>query len=116
MNRERPLTGRAGYGRELRLDVLTELTTRAGSPGSASAGGGARKVRWLDLCSGSGKAPAELRRQGFGYDAARRLVSRRGAGSVRFPCRYLGADDQVGPNYTGQPAVGSFYQAACETG
>jgi SAM-dependent methyltransferase len=293
MNRERPLTGRGGYGRELGIDVMRELTTRVGRPGngpemvggvsgggadgsapppppaepdssvpptepadspppplptepadspppaelhgsarpteptdspprSASGAGAGRTVRWLDLCCGSGRAPAEaasllarrelghrveivgldlvghfavpadppafrlvvasvtdwvpdgrfdlitcvhglhyvgdklgtlariaswltedglfvanldarsvrfaeepparrgpsaeLRRQGFAYDAARRRVSRLGAGGVRFPCRYLGADDQAGPNYTGQPAVDSFYQVADETG
>lgn len=204
MNRERSLTGSNGYGRELGLDVLAELTGRA-------AGG---TVRWLDVCCGTGRAlaeasallvrrgladraeivgldlvdhftvparppglrlvtasvndwrpdarfdlitcvhglhyvgdklgalariaswltedglfaanldarsirfvdapgtraAAELRRAGFTYDARRRRVSRRGPGTVRFRGRYLGADDQAGPNYTGQPAVASFYR------
>ena len=26
------------------------------------------------------------------------------------PYRYLGADDRAGPNYTGQPAVDSYYE------
>ncbi|MFB4316728.1 class I SAM-dependent methyltransferase [Actinomadura sp. 21ATH] len=55
---------------------------------------------------------AELRRQGFAYDTARRRVSMRGGRAVRFPYRYLGADDQAGPNYTGQPAVDSYYEDA----
>ncbi|WP_258940145.1 class I SAM-dependent methyltransferase [Actinomadura luteofluorescens] len=207
MNRERTLSGSNGYGRELGLDVLAEMSARAG---------GSSPVRWLDLCCGSGRAPAEaaallaerglggraeiigldlvdhfapgpvhamarlvsgsvaewvpdgrfdlitcvhglhylgdklgtlsriaswltgdglfvanfdarsirhadgspsgrrliaqLRAQGFDYDSARRRVSRRGHGQVRFPYRYLGADDQAGPNYTGQPAVDSFYE------
>lgn len=206
MNRERTLCGSNGYGRELGIDVIAELTSR---------GGGSSPVRWLDLCCGSGRAPAEaaglltdrgltgraeiigldlvdhfapgpfpallrlvsdsvaewvpdgrfdlitcvhglhyvgdklgtlsriaswltgdglfvanfdahsvrredgafagrrltsqLRAQGFAYDSARRRISRRGPGQVRFPYRYLGADDQAGPNYTGQPAVDSLY-------
>jgi hypothetical protein len=31
-------------------------------------------------------------------------------GWVSLPYRYLGADDQAGPNYTGQPAVDSHYE------
>ncbi|WP_243718754.1 class I SAM-dependent methyltransferase [Actinomadura sp. 7K534] len=207
MNRERSLSGSNGYGRELGMDVMAELSTRAGA---------ATPVRWLDVCCGSGRAPAEaaglladrglsgqveitgldlvdhfvsdsrppalrlvsgsvnqwvpdgrfdlitcvhglhyvgdklgalsriaswltgdglfvgnfdarsvrgadatptgrrliaqLRAQGFAYDSARRRVSRRGSAQARFPYRYLGADDQAGPNYTGQPAVDSFYE------
>jgi SAM-dependent methyltransferase len=207
MNRERSLSGSNGYGRELGIDVMAELTTRAET---------ATPVRWLDVCCGSGRAPAEaagllaergltaqaeitgldlvdhfvpgdfppflrlisgsvtewipdvrfdlitcvhglhyvgdklgvlsriaswltgdglfvanfdtrsvlrpdgtpagrrltaqLRAQGFTYDSARRRISRRGGAQIRFPYRYLGADDQAGPNYTGQPAVTSSYE------
>lgn len=50
-----------------------------------------------------------LRAAGFGYDARRHLVRLAGARDVRFPFRYLGADADAGPNYTGQPAVASYY-------
>jgi SAM-dependent methyltransferase len=51
----------------------------------------------------------ELRRQGLRYEGRRWLLSRSGRAAVRFPFRYLGADDRSGPNYTGQPAVTSYY-------
>lgn len=207
MNRERSLSGTNGYGRELGIDVMAEISARART---------SPPVRWLDLCCGSGRAPAEaaalladrglagqveiigldlvdhfvpgpfpamlrlvggsvvewvpdgrfdlitcvhglhyvgdklgvlrriaswltdqgrfvanfdarsvrredgtsagrrltaqLRAQGFAYDSVRRRVSRHGYGQVRFPYRYLGADDQAGPNYTGQAAVDSVYE------
>ncbi|WP_207933161.1 class I SAM-dependent methyltransferase [Actinomadura sp. GC306] len=207
MNRERSLSGSNGYGRELGMDVMAELTARAGR---------ATPVRWLDVCCGSGRAPAEaaglltdrgltgqveitgldlvdhfvrdshspslrlisgsvnqwtpdsrfdlitcvhglhyvgdklgalsriaswlttdglfianfdpgsvrradavpigrrltaqLRARGFTYDSTRRRISRRGSAQPRFPYRYMGADDQAGPNYTGQPAVNSIYE------
>src|SRR5947199_6657170 len=47
MNRERDLLGSNGYDRELGFDPLGELKGRA-------AGG--RRVAWLDLCCGTGKA------------------------------------------------------------
>jgi SAM-dependent methyltransferase len=50
-----------------------------------------------------------LRDLGFSYDSRRRRISRRGTLEASVPYRYLGADDRVGPNYTGQPAVASHY-------
>ncbi|HLK59795.1 MAG TPA: methyltransferase domain-containing protein [Chthonomonadaceae bacterium] len=51
----------------------------------------------------------DLRQAGFVYNRARHLLQRQGKANIALPYRYLGADDQAGPNYTGQPAVHSFY-------
>jgi SAM-dependent methyltransferase len=51
----------------------------------------------------------DLRRCGLEYDRQRRLVTCRGRRSITLPYEYLGADDMPGPNYTGQPAVDSYY-------
>ncbi len=53
---------------------------------------------------------SELRRAGIVYDRSKRLLVCHGRKivSVHFP--YLGANDGAGPNYTGQPAVDSYYQ------
>lgn len=53
---------------------------------------------------------SDLRRAGLRYDTRHRLVSCRGRKRVNLPYRYLGADDTAGPNYTGQPTVGSHYE------
>lgn len=50
-----------------------------------------------------------LRTNGFQYDGRRRRITCDGPQQVRLPYRYVGADDQAGPNYTGQPAVNSYY-------
>ncbi|MCA9115666.1 MAG: class I SAM-dependent methyltransferase [Planctomycetaceae bacterium] len=76
-----------------------------------------RFVAHLDLRNLAGRhgdwTPAanqqKLREQGLQYDVGTRLVSARGRCRVRFPFRYAGADDQAGPNFTGQPAVTSWY-------
>lgn len=52
-----------------------------------------------------------LRDAGCTYHTRRRLLEVHGPQSVDFGLRYLGADDQAGPNYTGQPAVNSYYEA-----
>jgi SAM-dependent methyltransferase len=56
------------------------------------------------------RVAAELRRCGLEYDRKRRLLRCRGKCVVHLPLRFLGADDGAGPNYTGQPAVDSYYE------
>lgn len=60
------------------------------------------------LASALGK---QFRRQGLCYHRRWRLLSWSGRRVVEFPYRYLGADDTAGPNFTGQPAVDSYYTA-----
>lgn len=50
-----------------------------------------------------------LRAAGWEYDARRKRVRCVGPRELEFAGVYLGADDTVGPNYTGQPAVSSAY-------
>ncbi|MDG4826670.1 methyltransferase domain-containing protein [Asanoa sp. WMMD1127] len=54
-----------------------------------------------------------LRQHGFAYDARRRRITCEGRREPDdLPYAYQGADDRAGPNYTGQPAVHSFYRPA----
>jgi hypothetical protein len=50
-----------------------------------------------------------IKKAGFEYDLRRRRISKTGPVQTELPYRYLGADDRAGANYTGQPAVHSFY-------
>lgn len=50
-----------------------------------------------------------LRLAGFDYSARHKLIQCTGSRKESFRYRYLGADQQAGPNYTGQPAVDSYY-------
>ena len=77
---------------------------------------GGRFAANLDLASVKGVRgiARTLRTNGLGYDARRRLVSCDGPLSLELPYTYRGADDQAGPNYTGQPAVDSYYESAGE--
>lgn len=52
----------------------------------------------------------EFRRQSLEYNARTRRLRCAGHRVLRWPYRYLGADDTAGPNYTGQSAVHSHYQ------
>lgn len=55
---------------------------------------------------------ASLQQAGVEYSNRHKLLRCEGYRQVQLPFRYLGADDQAGPNYTGQPAVNSHYRAA----
>jgi SAM-dependent methyltransferase len=57
-----------------------------------------------------GEVSRWLKGHGFTYEARRRLAQRCGPGKVTLPFQFLGADDLSGPNYTGQPAVTSYYR------
>lgn len=50
-----------------------------------------------------------VRQAGAAYDSRTHRLTWRGPIPLAFPARYLGADDAVGPGYTGQPAVASHY-------
>ena len=71
-----------------------------------------KNLKWPDGQAGGRRVTTELRRSGFEYHRRRRLVVCRGKRTITLPFRYLGADDQAGPNYTGQPAVDSYYEKA----
>ena len=51
----------------------------------------------------------EFRRAGLVFDRKHHLIACRGRRNIEFRLSYAGADDCAGPNYTGQPAVDSYY-------
>lgn len=55
------------------------------------------------------RVAARLRDSGLTYDVRRRLVGCTGPRRVDFGLRYLRANAEAGPNYTGQSAVDSYY-------
>ncbi len=67
-------------------------------------------IKLADKTPAGRRLLAGFRRNGFSYDGRRRRLTCRGNRHVTLPYRYLGADDQAGPNYTGQSAVDSYYE------
>jgi hypothetical protein len=69
-------------------------------------------VRHADGSSAARPVLAALRAAGFRYSSARRLLTLQGGRGLP-PAfegfQYLGADPAAGPNWTGQPAVASYY-------
>ncbi|WEH41997.1 methyltransferase domain-containing protein [Streptomyces sp. AM 2-1-1] len=69
-------------------------------------------IRWADGAPAGRVAVRALRAAGYAYAPRHHRLVLRGGRTVTLPFRYLGADPGAGPNYTGQPAVASFYAPA----
>ncbi len=76
-----------------------------------------RNLRIRGRTSSGPQIGKDLRRAGFQYVSRKHLLIR-SAQTPRqiLPYRYLGADDQAGPNYTGQAAVDSHYERSPNAG
>jgi SAM-dependent methyltransferase len=67
-------------------------------------------LKFADGKSAGRRVAADLRRLGLEYDRRRRRIVCRGRKVVDLPYVYVGADNRAGPNFTGQPAVDSYYE------
>jgi SAM-dependent methyltransferase len=92
-----------------KLGAIVRVASWLSSTGRFVASFDLAGFRWADGSSASRSVGTALRRQGFDVDTRRHLISLNGGRPVAFPFTYLGADPNDGPNYTGQPAVASFY-------
>lgn len=73
-----------------------------------------KNIKSVDEKNADRKIASFLRSQGFIIDRRKKLLIYDSKvpweKSFDFPFQYVGADDQAGPNYTGQPVVDSFYK------
>jgi trans-aconitate methyltransferase len=72
-------------------------------------------LRLQDPGSASGRPAGaavlkQLRGAGLTFDPRKHVLNCVGRKVLASPFEFLGADDAAGPNYTGQPAVSSFYR------
>lgn len=93
-----------------KLAVLTRAASWLTETGLLIADLDLTSIRLPDGRPAGRRLAAQLRASGFTYDPRRHLVACRGARTVALPYTYLGADDRAGANYTGQPAVHSYYR------
>lgn len=52
---------------------------------------------------------SSFKKNGIDYNSRLKILKRIGPRKIKFDLRYLGADDEFGPNYTGQDSVTSYY-------
>ncbi|WP_405821502.1 class I SAM-dependent methyltransferase [Streptomyces sp. NBC_01390] len=93
-----------------RLALLERAATWLTSTGLLVAHLDPATLRRPDGTDASRPVLAALRAAGFDYSARHHRLSLRGGRPVRLPFTYLGANPDAGPNYTGQPAVASYYR------
>ena len=93
-----------------KLGLIVRATSWLAEDGLFVANLGLANLKFADGRAAGRKVLSDLRRASLTYDRKKRLVVCRGRKAVDLPYQYLGADDRAGPNYTGQPAVDSYYQ------
>lgn len=92
-----------------KLTVLAKAASWLTADGLFVADFEAASIRRPDGTPFGRRLTKALRENGFDYDSRRHQIRRHGHGVARLPFDYLGADRNAGPNYTGQPAVHSYY-------
>lgn len=93
-----------------KLGLLAAMSSWAAPHGTLAAHFDPDLFRHPDGASAARKVLAELRNTDLSYDRRSHRVSARNPRPTHFEAEYLGADDTVGPGYTGQPAVASYYR------
>jgi SAM-dependent methyltransferase len=99
-----------------KLAVLSRVASWLTDDGRFIADLDLDSIRLADGRPAGRKLATALREAGFTIDTRRRRIARNGRGAVSLPYTYLGADDRAGPNYTGQPAVSSYYRYRQDSG
>ncbi len=93
-----------------KLGTLARVLTWLAPDGFFAAHLDLGSIRLLDGTPAAQPLRRLLRAAGLAYDGRRRLLTCTGPRELDLPFAYAGADDQAGPNYTGQPAVDSYYR------
>jgi len=94
-----------------KLGLLTRAASWLADDGLLVANLATTSIRSADGTPLGRRLTTALRSAGFQYDGRNHRIRSTGNQQPRPPFHYLGADDQAGPNYTGQPAVHSYYES-----
>ncbi|MEU7739998.1 hypothetical protein [Nonomuraea sp. NPDC049158] len=93
-----------------KLGLLARIGTWLADDGLFIANFDVRAIRLEGGAPAGRRLTTSLRSQGVTYDGRTRRIGWTGRRLIDLPYRYRGSDDQAGPNYTGQPAVNSYYE------
>ena len=93
-----------------KLNLIARAVSWLHDDGRFAANLDLNNCKFVDGRSAGRILAAEFRRNGLLYQPRKKLVTCEGQREVKFPFHFLGADDESGPNYTGQPAVDSYYE------
>lgn len=94
------------------LGLLTRAASWLTEDGLLAAHFDPESIRRADGSTAAKAAVSALRAAGYEYSPRHHRLTLRGGRPVQLPFHYLGADPSAGPNYTGQPAIASYYTAS----
>lgn len=97
------------------LGLLTRAASWLAEDGLLAAHFDPESIRHADGSTAAKAAVSSLRAAGYEYSPRHHRLTLHGGRPVRLPFHYLGADPSAGPNYTGQPAIASYYTSVAET-
>jgi len=92
-----------------KLGLITRAVSWLKNDGQFVANLDLNNVKLAGPQSSTRSAAKEIRNAGIRFDSRKKLIQCFGRTHIKLPYRYLGADDQAGPNYTNQPVVDSHY-------
>lgn len=92
-----------------KLAAIRRAASRLSTGGRFAGHLDAKNLRHADHSDFGRVAVRHLREAGLTFDSRRHLIGCEGPAECEPAWRYLGADDQAGPNFTDQPAVDSWY-------
>lgn len=94
-----------------KLDVVSRVASWLTTDGIFLANLDLNNIKLDQQRSSNRYLASLLTNKGLHYDARRKILTCNGQKHISFELIFLGADDQAGPNYTGQPAVNSCYRS-----
>jgi SAM-dependent methyltransferase len=94
-----------------KLGLIARAVSWLADDGLFAANLDLRNCKFVDGRSANRMLASECREAGVHYHSRKKLLTCAGRRDMTFPFRFVGAYDQAGPNYTGQPAVDSYYEA-----
>ncbi|MEW6734324.1 MAG: SAM-dependent methyltransferase, partial [Acidobacteriota bacterium] len=93
-----------------KLQVITNAVSWLTKEGLFKANLDPNNLKFENNKPAGGAVISKMRKAKMGYDSKHHIISCEGNKTMEFQLGYLGADDKAGPNYTGQPAVDSYYR------
>jgi SAM-dependent methyltransferase len=93
-----------------KLDVISKASSWLSADGLFVAHLDLNNFRHKGHSTFGRKVVQALRDAGLLYDSRRRITRCEGRTEITMPWHFRGSDDKAGPNFTGQPAVNSWYE------
>jgi SAM-dependent methyltransferase len=93
-----------------KLQALAKAISMLNPNGTFLANFDIRSIKNMQGIDLSGTILSVFNNNRIEYSSRKKIIQTIGGKKLKFPFRFVGADDAAGPNYTGQEAVHSYYE------